>query len=354
MDLQNNKIALSKKYINPNLQKRSANRLTELDIEHLADQLVKGDRNALSTSITLVESELAEHRPLSRKLLTLIEPVASQNTSLRIGISGSPGVGKSSFIEALSLYRPEQSMAVLAVDPSSGESHGSILGDKTRMEKLVQRDNAFIRPSPAGKTLGGVTAKTRETIRLCEAAGFDRIFIETVGVGQSETAVSQMVDFFILLILPGSGDEVQGIKRGIVELADMICITKTDGDREKLARSSRHSYKNALHLFRIKYEGWEIPVINTSSETGKNMDKVWKLIDDFGAFAQKSDSTALSSWIIHHRRKQNLQWYEAALKEVAWQNFIVDQNTQDLIQSHRDLLQKGKVNVWELIEALRK
>ena len=344
---------MSKKFINPNLQKRSLKQST-LDIEQLATQLVEGDRNALSVSITLIESELSEHRTLSRRLLTLVEPAARKKSSLRIGISGSPGVGKSTFIEALSKYRPEQSIAVLAVDPSSGESHGSILGDKTRMEQLVQRENAFIRPSPAGKTLGGVTAKTRETIRLCEAAGFDRIFVETVGVGQSETAVSQMVDFFLLLILPGSGDEVQGIKRGIVELADMVCITKTDGDREKLARSSRQSYKNALHLFRTKYPGWEIPVINTSSETGKNMDKVWKSIDDFGAFAQKKSSENEASWINLHRRKQNLQWYEAALKEVAWQNFVADTKTQNLVQSHRTLLQTEQANVWQLIEELRK
>ena len=188
---------MSKKFINPNLQKRALKQQSTLDIDQLAAQLVKGDRNALSVSITLIESELSEHRSLSRRLLTLVEPAARKNPSLRIGISGSPGVGKSTFIEALSKYRPEQSIAVLAVDPSSGESHGSILGDKTRMEQLVQRENAFIRPSPAGKTLGGVTAKTRETIRLCEAAGFDRIFVETVGVGQSETAVSQMVDFFL-------------------------------------------------------------------------------------------------------------------------------------------------------------
>lgn len=345
---------MAKKYINPNLKKMDlASRLERIDIKQLSTKIIQGDRNALSTGITLVESTHKEHRKKSRQLLSLLSD-ASHHQALRIAISGSPGAGKSSLIESLASFRPDQSLAVLAIDPSSSESHGSILGDKTRMETLVGRENAFIRPSAAGKTLGGVASKTREAVILCEAAGFDNIIVETVGVGQSETMVSKMVDMFILLILPGSGDEVQGIKRGIVELADMVLVTKTDGDRLNIANESRRAYKNALHLFRQKNMNWDIPVINCSALSGKNMEKVWQSIDEFRAFAQKKEESDSISWLDHHRQKQNLQWYEDKISETALEYFLQNESIREKIEKHKTAIQKGDIKVWEMLRELIK
>lgn len=340
---------MAKKYLNPSLKKQlNPDRFSSLDVAALAIKISEGDRASLSTGITLVESELYDHIKLSRALLSRLEEMKLDRNSLRIAISGSPGAGKSTLIESLSKFRPESSLAILAVDPSSSTSHGSILGDKTRMESLVLRKNAFIRPSPAGKTLGGVTATTQETIFLCESAGFEYIFVETVGVGQSETAVSEMVDFFILLILPGSGDEVQGIKRGIVELADMVLITKTDGDRIAIAKESRRAYKNALHLFRQKYKNWEIPVLTCSSETSENMEEIWNKIADFRDYTETEIGEKMS-WKTSHRKAQKIRWYNNQLEEIAITNFLKREEVQKKIKEQREQIKTGENQVWRLL-----
>jgi LAO/AO transport system kinase len=252
-----------------------------LDLDTLARQIPAGNRRALSRAITLIESTRPDHREAARGLLERLAPRAGG--ALRIGISGAPGVGKSTFIEALGNYILDRGhrLAVLAVDPSSSLSGGSILGDKTRMELLSRRPEAFIRPSPAGKTLGGVTRRTRETLLLCEAAGFDVVIVETVGVGQSETVVADMTDMFLLLLLPGGGDELQGIKRGIMELADLILVNKADGEMAGPARHSAGDYRSALRLIRPRVKGWQVPVKTCSARKGRDMGEIWSLIGQY-------------------------------------------------------------------------
>lgn len=239
-------------------------RRKKIDTQELISKILSQDKVALSRAITLVESTNSEHLEKANEIINACLPLA--NKSIRIGITGVPGVGKSTFIEAFGTYLTSlgKKVAVLAVDPSSSLSHGSILGDKTRMEDLVKDENAYIRPSASGDTLGGVARKTRETIILCEAAGFDTIIIETVGVGQSETAVHSMVDFFLLLKIAGAGDELQGIKRGIMEMADLIVINKADGDNIAKANLAKTEFNRALHLFPAKNSGW-IPKVTTCS-----------------------------------------------------------------------------------------
>jgi LAO/AO transport system kinase len=248
----------------------------------LAARLAKGERRALAKAITLVESARDDHRAVAEELLQRIMP--QTGNSLRIGLSGVPGVGKSTFIEAFGAHVTGKAhkVAVLAVDPSSKRSGGSILGDKTRMEELSRNPNAFIRPSPAGETLGGVARRTRESLLLCEAAGFDVILVETVGVGQSETAVADMTDMFVLMLLPGGGDELQGLKKGIVELADMILVNKADGALEREARRSAADYHGALNLLSGgKTGGWKPPVKTCSAVTGAGISEAWDLMQDF-------------------------------------------------------------------------
>jgi LAO/AO transport system kinase len=253
------------------------------DPQTLAEQILAGQRRALSRGITLVESTREDHRELAVELLRLLAGAAGR--SIRIGISGVPGVGKSTFIEALGNHVIAQGhkLAVLAVDPSSSVSGGSIMGDKTRMETLSRQRDAFIRPSPAGTTLGGVARRTRETMLLCEAAGFDVVFVETVGVGQSETAVADMTDMFLLLLLPGGGDDLQGIKRGIMELADMVLINKADGDLVATARHSAADYRSALTLVHPRTRGWKVPVQTCSAVGGEGLADVWQRIGQFRA-----------------------------------------------------------------------
>ena len=251
------------------------------DPKKLASQVLEGDRRALARAITLVESSRAEDREPANELLTLLSPHAGD--SIRIGISGVPGVGKSTFIESLGNHIIDEGhrVAVLAVDPSSAISGGSILGDKTRMEKLSRRPEAYIRPSPAGTMLGGVTRHTRETMRIVEAAGFDVILIETVGVGQSETEVAQMTDIFLLMLLPGGGDELQGIKRGIVELADLIVVNKADGDLESIAGQSAADYRGALGFLHPRRPDWKVPVETCSALHDTGIDRIWNLLEEF-------------------------------------------------------------------------
>jgi len=237
-----------------------------------------GDRAALAKAITLVESIRPDHRSEALGLLDAIVPHTGGAT--RVGISGPPGVGKSTLIEALGLLLIERDhrVAVLAIDPSSARSGGSILGDKTRMEQLGRADDAFIRPSPSGRTLGGIARHTREALLLCEAAGFDIVLVETVGVGQSETAVADVVDLFLLLAAPGGGDELQGVKRGIMELADVIAVNKADGDLEAAANATCTDYRNAAHLFRPRVPGIEVPVVLVSGLTGVGVRELWETI----------------------------------------------------------------------------
>ena len=252
-----------------------------LSADPLLEPLLAGDRRALAQAITLVESTRSDHRERADALLAALLPHAGK--SVRLGITGVPGVGKSTLIErfGLSLLEQGRSLAVLAIDPSSKRGGGSILGDKTRMEELSRKAAAFIRPSPAGTTLGGVARRTRETMLLVEAAGFDTVIVETVGVGQSETAVADMVDMFIVLLLPAGGDDLQGIKRGVIELADLIVVNKADGDLKATARRSAADYKHALRMLRSPTAGWVPEVTTCSAHTGEGVPELWTIIERF-------------------------------------------------------------------------
>jgi LAO/AO transport system kinase len=275
----------------------------------LARRVRDGDRRALARAITLVESQRRQDRSDSIALLQALTPYAGRAT--RIGISGVPGVGKSTFIEILGKTIIEQGrrVAVLAVDPSSAVSGGSILGDKTRMEELSRHPDAYIRPSPTGGTLGGVTRRTRESMIICEAAGFDVVLVETVGVGQSETAVADMTDMLVLLLLPGGGDELQGIKRGIVELADLILVNKADGEMTDAAQRAAADYRNALRLLRARDPDWEVPVDTCSALTGAGIAAAWQRMDDYRQRQLSSGSLA------ERRRSQSLAWLKSETAE---------------------------------------
>lgn len=275
----------------------------------LGQQVLSGDRRALARSITLVESTRPDDRDTGNALLDLLAPHAGN--SIRIGVSGVPGVGKSTLIEALGnlVIDKGHRVAVLAVDPSSAVSGGSILGDKTRMETLSRRREAFIRPSPAGGTLGGVTRHTRETMLIVEAAGFDVVLVETVGVGQSETAVSSMTDMFLLMLLPASGDELQGIKRGIVELADFVVVNKADGDLSAVAGKSAADYRNALRLLQPRWENWDVPVQTCSAIDGRGVNEIWDVVEAFRANVESSGELAPA------RAAQARSWLWSELSE---------------------------------------
>ncbi len=272
-------------------------------------QLTSGNRRALAKAITLVESKLDAHREQAQGILEDVLPYSGN--SIRIGITGVPGVGKSTFIEAFGLYLIEQGkrVAVLAVDPSSPIAGGSILGDKTRMEELSRREEAFIRPSPSEGTLGGVAQKTRETMLLCEAAGYDVILVETVGVGQSEYQVAGMVDFFMVLMLPGGGDELQGIKKGIMELADALVINKADGDSENMAKLTRQQYTSAMNLLRHT-SFWTPQVMTCSALKNINIDTVWGMLVDYSLRAEEEGA-------FHSKRaQQNRDWMHQLVNEM--------------------------------------
>jgi LAO/AO transport system kinase len=275
--------------INPDvLTKSGRKKRKKYSADEFVSGILSGNRIILSQAITLVESSLHEHYETAQVIIEKCLPFSSR--SIRIGITGVPGAGKSTFIETLGLHilSEKRKVAVLTIDPSSERSKGSILGDKTRMEQLSIRPEAFIRPSPSTGTLGGVARKTRETIILCEAAGFDTILVETVGVGQSETSVHSMVDFFLLLMLAGAGDELQGIKRGIMEMADLIAITKADGANKKFAENARVSFQNALHLFPKKSSGWMPQVQTCSALTNTGIKELWDMIMDYFIFTKNS------------------------------------------------------------------
>ena len=304
----------------------------------LIDGILKHDKVALSRAITLVESTNPEHLSKANEVINGCLP--SANKSVRIGITGVPGVGKSTFIEAFGKHLTSlgKKVAVLAVDPSSTISHGSILGDKTRMEELVKDENAFIRPSASGETLGGVARKTRESIILCEACGFDTIIIETVGVGQSETAVHSMVDFFLLLKISGAGDELQGIKRGIMEMADAIVINKADGDNINKAKLAKTEFNRALHLFPAKKSGW-IPTASTcSSYTKDGINEVWNTISDYLELAKSNN------YFQEKRKDQNQFWMMETINEQLKSNFYNHPEIIELIEQNKKAVQNDEMS----------
>ncbi len=280
----------------------------EISLDDLKRGVLAGERAALGRAITLIESTSPKHAEKARDLLTRLMP--KTGGSIRLGITGVPGVGKSTFIDALGTMLTQGGLrvAVLAVDPSSGVSGGSILGDKTRMARLATDDRAFIRPSPSAGTLGGVASRTRETILLCEAAGFDAVLVETVGVGQSETVVAGMTDLFLALMLPGAGDELQGIKRGLLELVDIIAVNKADGDTIKSAERAAHEYRMALHMTRPG-QGQPTPVHKCSAKTGDGLTEVWQSVRDLHTRLTKTGTLRLK------RREQDLAWMWSLIDE---------------------------------------
>jgi len=302
----------------------------------------KGNRSVLSRAITLIESSLPAHRKLAQEIIELCLPFSGH--SFRIGITGVPGVGKSTFIEAFGSHVTQEldkKLAVLAIDPSSQRTKGSILGDKTRMEKLTNDKNAFIRPSPSAGSLGGVAQKTRESIILCEAAGYEVILVETVGVGQSETAVHGMVDFFLLLMLAGAGDELQGIKRGIMEMADAILINKADGDNKNRAELARRQYANALHLFPPTESGW-IPKTQTcSAYTGDGIPQVWEIMDEY------INNTSISGYFEHKRQEQKNYILQASIEMNLKQNFAQNKEVQNLMKEIEVSIQKDEISAYK-------
>jgi LAO/AO transport system kinase len=290
----------------------------EFTAAELSEGILKRDITLLSRAVTIIESSKPEHQELAREIIRLCLP--HSGNSCRIGITGVPGAGKSTFIEVLGtrLIREGRRLAVLAIDPSSERSKGSILGDKTRMEELAGDRNAYIRPSPSAGTLGGVARKTRETVILCEAAGFDTIFIETVGVGQSETAVHSMTDFFLLLMISGAGDELQGIKRGIMEMADLVAINKADGLNREKAELARLQCQNALHLFPAKESGWEPRVLTCSAVEKTGIDEIWQSIQ---AYLVKARS---NGYFTENRNVQSKYWMFETIHEKLKQHFYQD------------------------------
>ena len=282
-----------------------------LDVPGLANRLAQGDRTALSRSITLVESRRPDHRRAASALLQAVLP--RTGGGLRIGVTGVPGVGKSTLIDALGtmLTGRGHRVAVLAVDPSSTRTGGSILGDKTRMARLAVDPAAFIRPSPSSGTLGGVAARTRETMLLCEAAGFDVVLVETVGIGQSETSVADMTDFFLVLMLPGAGDELQGIKKGVLELADIIAVNKDEGEGAARARAAAGEYRAALHILRPASPTWSPPVVTVSGLTGEGLEDLWARIED-----HRNRMTATGEHAAR-RSAQQVRWMWAMVEDAA-------------------------------------
>ncbi len=326
--------------------KIKARRRAKVDVTQLCKGIISGNRTALSQSITLIESSAPKHQQMVKEIIS--HCVTHSGESIRIGITGVPGVGKSTFIESFGklLAQKGKKVAVLAIDPSSSISGGSILGDKTRMEELVNHPNAFIRPSPAGKSLGGVARKTRESIILCEAAGFDVILIETVGVGQSETAVHSMTDFFLLLKLAGAGDELQGIKRGIIEMADAIIINKADGNNKDAALKAKQEFNRALHLYPPKKSEWKPKVKLASALHHEGIEQVWNMVEEYTRL------TTTNLYFQKNRLQQNKQWMFQRIEDRLKERFFSDELVKKELIISLKKLDKNEVSPFEAADYL--
>lgn len=322
------------------------NRAKSTSTSHFITKILEGNITFLSRAITLVESTNAKHQEKANKILEACLPFA--NKSVRIGITGVPGVGKSTFIESFGKHLTTQGkkVAVLAVDPSSSVNKGSILGDKTRMEQLVMDKNAFIRPSPSGTSLGGVAQKTRESIILCEAAGFDTIIIETVGVGQSETVVHSMVDFFLLLKLAGAGDELQGIKRGIIEMADAIVINKADSGNEKNAKLAKVEFNRALHLYPLKDSKWQPKVLTASAIENKGISEIYKMILEYLELTKKNN------YFSEKRNQQNQFWLLSTIEQQLKDRFFNSDKIKKALRKEMNLIENQKTTPFNAAKRL--
>ncbi len=323
--------------INPYLARKPRARKRDLTVDEYVEGILNGNVTILSRAVTLLESTLPEHEAKAQQVIERCLPYAGK--SVRIGISGVPGAGKSTSIDEFGIHvlnRTGGKLAVLAIDPTSERTKGSILGDKTRMEKLAVHPNSFIRPSPSSGSLGGVARKTRETIVLCEAAGYDTIFIETVGVGQSETACHSMVDFFLLIQVAGTGDELQGIKRGIMEMADGIVINKCDGDNVERCKVAAGHIANALHLFPVPESGWTPKVLTYSGFYGLGIKEVWDSIYDYVDFVKAN------GYFEHRRRKQNLYWMYETIDSRLRNTFYKNPEISKMLETAAENIEQGK------------
>lgn len=307
-----------------------------LSIEAYVEGVLTGNRLVLSRAITLVESQLSSDKELAQAVLEQILPHSGR--SVRVGITGVPGVGKSTFIETFGKHLTQhgKKLAVLAIDPTSQLTKGSIMGDKTRMEELAHDPMAYIRPSPSSGSLGGVANKTRETILLCEAAGFDVVLVETVGVGQSETLVKGMVDFFLLLMLAGAGDELQGIKKGIMEMADAIVITKADGENKAAAQRAVLEYQNAFHLLMPNTNGWSPKILTSSALEKRGIAEVWAMIEQY------MQLTMTNGFYTRHRQEQNLEWLHALIRQSLEEQFYQNKGIINTLPQMEEYIKNGK------------
>jgi LAO/AO transport system kinase len=317
-------------------------------LEELTAGVQAGDHAVLAQAITLVESTVAEDVHMAHELL---QSVGGQNTnSYRIGVSGVPGVGKSTFLEAMGMHllttQENARIAVLAVDPSSSRSKGSILGDKTRMAELGRHKHAFIRPTAAGQTLGGVARATKQAMLLCEAAGFTHIFVETVGVGQSETAVAELVDAFLFLSMPGTGDELQGMKRGIMEMADIIAINKAEGELRTLAERSAAEIRNALNWLGTRQMDWHPPVLLISALQKSGLQELLETLERFRRHSKAQ------GWWDEKRRQQNLHWFEQSARELLWNELVRNPNWSEAYTAIRYQVVEGTMSPFQASEAL--
>lgn len=330
------------------MHKTKAASSKQLDLGAFARGIRAGDRATLARAITLIESKRADHQVSAGKLVQTLLPDTGR--AIRLGMTGMPGVGKSTTIDALGSYLTAQNhkVAVLAVDPSSTRTGGSILGDKTRMARLAVDSNAFIRPSPSSGTLGGVAAKTRETMLLCEAAGYDVVVVETVGIGQSETAVADMTDFFLVLMLPGAGDELQGIKKGVLEFADMIAVNKADGDNVARANAAAAEYRAALHILNPRSPHWSPPVVTYSALTGRGIPDLWDTV------LQHHKRLTETGEIVERRREQQVKWMWSMLEDRVFTRVRSDPQLKARLPALEKAVAKGELSPALAVEEIAK
>ena len=329
------------------MERVPARRLRRLARDAYVEGVLRGDRTILSRAITLIESLHAEDAELAQDVLEQCLPYSGD--SIRVGITGVPGVGKSSLIEVLGMYltrEREEKVAVLAVDPSSQVSRGSILGDKTRMETLANDERAFIRPSPSGGSLGGVARRTRETMLLCEAAGYRNVLVETVGVGQSETAVRSMVDFFLLLMLTGAGDELQGMKRGIIEMTDLMAFNKAEGNNRAKAEMARREYENAMHLFSASGTGWIPRVITCSARAREGIVEIWDAVLEHNAWLTSTGQLA------SYRQQQVKSWMYELIEQALRDEFLHHAGVRDKLAAYEQDVLAGRISAFRAARRL--